>query len=100
MQDNDTMQPETLTEEASHLNKCIGHLHNLVNLPVTEFSAHDGIETAADKAYLEAHQFDPREILMKGKTYTGMKLFPDSASDLEIRPSIQGCGFRGSCDEW
>ena len=97
IQGKDTMQPETLAEKASHLNQCIGHLRNLVNLPVTESPDHDGIKNAAEKAYLEAHQFDPRdlntkesvrtekEVSIKTISYRGMKPLSNSASDFELQ---------------
>jgi len=85
MQNDDNIQPKRLTAKVSHLKTCIGHLRNLANLPVTESPLQEGITNAAHKAYLEAHEFDPREILMEDKTYTGTQPLPRSASDLEMQ---------------
>ena len=103
MQGKDNIQPKQLAAKVSHLKTCIDHLHDLTNLLIVESPDHDGIKAIADKAHLEAHQFDPRDIIMKKGvriekdvctekdvytetiSYEGMAPLSDSASELEIR---------------
>ena len=85
MQNEDNIQPKRLAAKVSHLKTCIDHLHDLTNLLFVESPDHDGIKEVAHKAYLEAHQFDPRDIIVEKNAYTGMRPLSDSASDLEIR---------------
>ena len=103
MQGKDNIQPKQLAAKVSHLKTCINHLHDLTNLLMVKSPDHHGIQSIAEKAYLEAHQFDPRDIIMEEGarmekdvctekdvyietiSYEGMRPLSDSASDLEIR---------------
>ena len=64
MQNDDNIQPKRLAAKVSHLKTCIDHLHDLTNLLMVKSPDHHGIQSVAEKAYIEAHQFDPRDILI------------------------------------